>query len=89
MHSHTLTFHLIADNRNITHSKMAWKKTDKHSMLLQLDKKLLRLNQCILPLRIGATYGCVSLNAKDVHYKNKKIPFVWSRRWSDFSVREI
>lgn len=26
MHSHTLTFHLIADIKNITHSKMAQKK---------------------------------------------------------------
>lgn len=36
--------YVIADIKNITHSKMAREKTEKYSMLLQLDKNLLRFN---------------------------------------------
>lgn len=88
MHSHTLTFHLIADNKNITHSKNGLEKNRQALNVITAGQEAAK-TQCILPLRISATYRCVSLNAKDVRYKSKKITFVWSRRWSDFSVREI
>lgn len=61
MHSHTLTFHLIADIKNITHSKMAQKKTAKHSILLQ---------------KIGAIHRYVSLDVRNACYKSENISFV-------------
>lgn len=53
-------------------------------MLLQLGKKLLRLNKGILPERIGAIHRCVSLDVRDVCYKSENIPLVWGRGWGNF-----